>query len=83
MRLYLNLTPVNDNATSSIYINVDAIQAIEECGGGSLVRIEGVAYEVEETPRSIIDMIKAVNTTEPYLLGVDLSQGDDFCYFAK
>ena len=58
-QIYLDLTPIDNGESSSIYINVSAIQAIENCNGGSLVRIVGHAYEVRESRPEIIEMLGA------------------------
>lgn len=58
-RIYLDLTPIDNDESSSVYINANAIQAIEKHNGGSLVRIAGLAYEVRESQHEIINMLDA------------------------
>lgn len=58
-QIYLDLTPIDNGESSSIHININAIQAIEKCNGGSLVRIVGLAYEVRESQHDIIEMLDA------------------------
>ena len=61
-QIYLDLTPIDNDESSSpssLYININAIQAIEKCNGRTIVRLAGVAYKVRESQYEIIEMLDA------------------------